>query len=1002
MKGINKIIVSVLLIGLIATPIAGCMPGPRNLPPVADFTYSPSAPTTADSIAFTDNSTDDDGNIVSWAWSFGDGDTSTEQNPSHSFGSPGNYTVTLTVTDDDGATDAHTVTITVSAPPAGISKDDAIAILVSKIIKPAAEYKRISAFMLSEPLQSGDVVTSESGQSYPIGKEPRLHDTFFIFIDDEPLAFFAHDTRYVFIDAQTGAYDVIDETWPPEINNLSMWDTQNLGRGHLIELYSVLDSAVPIAGSTSTAPKGDYGDAPDGQDAYYGVPGRYPTLFNTTNSQFGRPGGHTLNIGAETLGVNVSAEVDANDPADPDGVPNLVDADSDERIFVIVEGTQAKLAFTVTVASNVPDVTRYANAVIDFDQSGKWSAGTYGTEWVVVNLGIDIDPGSSETVITPWFSWGNKPVPPSPVWMRLLLAREEVSQSLFANVGGWDGSGQFEYGEVEDYFAFLMDKPPLPDFVRWPPAPKLPPGGDGKKPPPGGGQPPGPPEGPCGYDINYYVIIINGGDSRNDLANGTPIVQESVDTMAGLAGEQGYQSAGNLGPGNNSLSDIGQAFDQLAAKVKCGDYVLIYICGHGREDGGIALKDASGNTQETMKPTDGDGKDNSLEDFLNKIPPCKPDEDCETPGTCCHVTVIIESCYAGNFNVPGVTGRGRTVTGTSTNTPSWATYPGGGVYTQGFDKDSRDPASDTNQDGNVDPAEANESAEDAVDNNNQKQGKSQAPWSSSQECECKCPCKPGIDGDKWVWSDVFKTWVDEINAMPGQPVTFRLEIENDGECRDIVEPKMIDFLPGCLDYEGGATIFYNGQRKSRPPDEISQSGMGLELTWNLDEIESLAPGDSIAIEYDAVAVYPGANVNILLASAHCAVDYSVVVSDQDTATVMVYPPQLPPEEVLYAYVKVYVECTCDPMATCLSCTLTIDFEGEDLTGGDYPVTNVVLVVNGVVWHNSGTISTVLYQNSVSKPVACDSFFDVFVEVTNNIGLKAKATKPIGTPAMCQD
>ena len=463
MKGINKIILSVLLIASITMPVTGCMGGlvPRNMPPVADFFGPGSDPFEGQVAFFTDSSTDADGNIVSWAWSFGDGDTSAEQNPSHSFGSPGTYTVTLTVTDDDGASDTQTATITVLSPPAGIDKDGAIAILVGEIIKPASAYKRISASMLSEPLQPGDVVTSESGEDYPIDAS-----TWFIFVDDDPLAFFAHDTRYVFIDAQTGSYDVSDETWPPEINNLSMWDTQRLGRGHLIELYSVLDSAVPITGSTSQAPRGDYGDAPDGQDAYYGVSGRYPTLFNTTNSQFGRPGGHTLNIGAETLGVNVSAEVDANDLNDPDGVPNLVDADSDERIYVIMEGTQAKLAFTVTVSPNAPDVTRHANALIDFDQSGNWSAGTYGTEWVVVNLTVDVDPGSSETVITPWFSWRNKAVLPSPVWMRLLLAREEVSQSLFANVGGWDGSGQFEYGEVEDYFAFLTDKPSLPEYTR--------------------------------------------------------------------------------------------------------------------------------------------------------------------------------------------------------------------------------------------------------------------------------------------------------------------------------------------------------------------------------------------------------------------------------------------------------------------------------------------------------------------------------------------------------
>jgi len=64
------------------------------------------------------------------------------------------------------------------------------------------------------------------------------------------------------------------------------------------------------------------------------------------------------------------------------------------------------------------------------------------------------------------------------------------------------------------------------------------------------------------------------------------------------------------------------------------------------------------------------------------------------------------------------------------------------------------------------------------------------------------------------------------------------------------------------------------------------------------------------------------------------------------------------------------------------------------------VTNVVLVVNGLVRHNSGPISTVLYQNSVSMDYPCESFFDVFVEVTNSIGLKAKATKSGTTPMPC--
>lgn len=80
-----------------------------NTDPVAAFSSAAGADTL--SFAFTDESTDSDGTIVSWAWDFGDGATSTLQNPSHTYALQGSKTVTLTVTDDLGGTDTiqHTV-----------------------------------------------------------------------------------------------------------------------------------------------------------------------------------------------------------------------------------------------------------------------------------------------------------------------------------------------------------------------------------------------------------------------------------------------------------------------------------------------------------------------------------------------------------------------------------------------------------------------------------------------------------------------------------------------------------------------------------------------------------------------------------------------------------------------------------------------------------------------------------------------------------------------------
>jgi len=59
-------------------------------------------------ISFYDDSFDMDGKIVDWFWEFGDGESSSDQNPEHTYSSPGAYMVNLTVTDDDGASNTFT------------------------------------------------------------------------------------------------------------------------------------------------------------------------------------------------------------------------------------------------------------------------------------------------------------------------------------------------------------------------------------------------------------------------------------------------------------------------------------------------------------------------------------------------------------------------------------------------------------------------------------------------------------------------------------------------------------------------------------------------------------------------------------------------------------------------------------------------------------------------------------------------------------------------------
>jgi len=95
-------------LSLVAADIGG---GSSNVPPVANFSDSISGLT----VNFTDSSTDSDGTIASRSWNFGDGGTSTATNPSHTYSAAGTYTVSLTVTDNGGATNTKTQSVTVSS-----------------------------------------------------------------------------------------------------------------------------------------------------------------------------------------------------------------------------------------------------------------------------------------------------------------------------------------------------------------------------------------------------------------------------------------------------------------------------------------------------------------------------------------------------------------------------------------------------------------------------------------------------------------------------------------------------------------------------------------------------------------------------------------------------------------------------------------------------------------------------------------------------------------------
>ncbi|MDH7460084.1 PKD domain-containing protein [Chitinophagaceae bacterium 26-R-25] len=90
--------------------------------PVVAFDISDKGPCEGVAVIFTDRSQGVGGPIATWNWSFGDGTNSTEQTPSKVFDKFGSYTISLTVTDNNGCT------------ASGATADDNVTVRIKPVI----------------------------------------------------------------------------------------------------------------------------------------------------------------------------------------------------------------------------------------------------------------------------------------------------------------------------------------------------------------------------------------------------------------------------------------------------------------------------------------------------------------------------------------------------------------------------------------------------------------------------------------------------------------------------------------------------------------------------------------------------------------------------------------------------------------------------------------------------------------------------------------------------
>jgi len=117
-----KLIVAAVVLGMaVLVLLTGC----GNICPVASFTCIPTSGEAPLSVSFDASASSDvDGSITSYAWTFGDAQNGSGVTANHSYIESGIYTTQLTVTDDDGDTDDST-TRTIYVSPSSVGSDEA-------------------------------------------------------------------------------------------------------------------------------------------------------------------------------------------------------------------------------------------------------------------------------------------------------------------------------------------------------------------------------------------------------------------------------------------------------------------------------------------------------------------------------------------------------------------------------------------------------------------------------------------------------------------------------------------------------------------------------------------------------------------------------------------------------------------------------------------------------------------------------------------------------------
>jgi len=116
-----------------------------------------------------------------------------------------------------------------------LTREEVVAIILKQVIKPESLDHDVVAFLGRAPLGPADTLAEASDNPW---QKTFSKPTWFGWVNDRPLSYFARPTRYVFVDASTGELGVEVRNWWPSLNRNWIWVTPEelAGDRHVIFL----------------------------------------------------------------------------------------------------------------------------------------------------------------------------------------------------------------------------------------------------------------------------------------------------------------------------------------------------------------------------------------------------------------------------------------------------------------------------------------------------------------------------------------------------------------------------------------------------------------------------------------------------------------------------------------------------------------------------------------------------------------------------------------------